>query len=102
MSVTLTVVEGVVHVGARVDPAEVRNCPDAPIARRAVTPDPVWYGMDPLAPPAMFVALVAFPLNVPLNVDAVSNPVLGMYVRGVAVVSACSVTPLPDAETNNG
>jgi hypothetical protein len=46
------------HEGAA-DPFDLRTYPAVPAASSAVAPDPVWYGTEPIAPPAIFVAVVA-------------------------------------------
>jgi hypothetical protein len=49
------------HVGT--PKASVRMYPFVPAARNVVAPDPVWYGIEPFAPPAKFVAVVADPTD---------------------------------------
>ena len=48
---------GVAQVGTPA--AKVNTWPLAPTARKEVAPAPVWYGTEPNAPPAKFVAVVA-------------------------------------------
>ena len=65
-----------VHCGA--DAPAVRKYPVVPSARKVVAPAPVWYGNEPVAPAAKFVAVVALVALVavvalPLN-DAVIVP----------------------------
>ena len=48
---------GSVHCGA--DAPAVRMCVDVPRPRNVVVAAPLWYGSEPAAPPARFVAVVA-------------------------------------------
>jgi hypothetical protein len=83
------------HVGT--PPASVKTYPFVPAAKKVVVPEPVWYGSEPFAPEARFVAVVALvavaalppidkpdavpvnPVPAPLNAVADNVPVDGTY-----------------------
>ena len=70
------------HVGT--PPASVNTLPLVPAAKNVVTPDPVWYAIEPLAPPARFVALATAVV-----------PIVVTTCEAVATVNA--PVPLPHA-----
>jgi hypothetical protein len=68
------------------------TCPAVPWGSNVVRPAPVWYGIDPARPPAMFTAVVAVPVSVPVSVPvAVRLLIVAVVITGAVSVLLVSV-----------